>query len=167
MAYLLDANVFIQASRFHYGFDICPGFWEWVETRSAVGTLFSVAQVKRELLAGNDRLAEWAAEKDARLFLEPDAQTLASMAAVSQWVLRQGYEPAAINTFLQVADYYLVAAAHAHNYILVTHERPDGAIRKIKIPNVCVGMNVRFMSPFEMLRMERVRLILPTPLATI
>ncbi len=27
MAYLLDANVFIQAKNLHYGFDFCPGFW--------------------------------------------------------------------------------------------------------------------------------------------
>jgi Domain of unknown function (DUF4411) len=26
MAYLLDANVFIQAKNLHYGFDFCPAF---------------------------------------------------------------------------------------------------------------------------------------------
>lgn len=28
MAYLLDANVFIQAKNRHYGFDFCPAFWD-------------------------------------------------------------------------------------------------------------------------------------------
>jgi hypothetical protein len=28
--YLLDANVFIQAKNLHYGFDFCPGFWDWL-----------------------------------------------------------------------------------------------------------------------------------------
>lgn len=30
MAYLLDANVFIQAKNLHYGFDFCPAFWDWL-----------------------------------------------------------------------------------------------------------------------------------------
>ncbi|MEW6169923.1 MAG: DUF4411 family protein [Pseudomonadota bacterium] len=159
MAYLLDANVLIQANRFHYAFDICPGFWDWIEAQHAGGKVLSVAQVGRELGAGNDRLADWAAERGA-LFPEPDAATVRSMAAVSQWVTQQGYEPAAINTFLQVADYYLVATAHAHGHTVVTQEKPDGALRRVKIPNVCVGLGIRFMNPFEMLRLERARFVL-------
>ena len=159
MTYLLDANVFIQAHRFHYGFDICPGFWNWLEAQHALGNLLSVAQVGRELAAGNDLLAEWAAGNGS-LFSEADAGAVASMAVISRWVTSQGYEPAAINTFLQVADYYLVAAAHAHGHVLVTHEKPDGALRRVKIPNVCVGLGIRFMSPFEMLRVERARFVL-------
>ena len=30
MAYLLDAAVFIRAQNLHYGFDFCPGFWDWL-----------------------------------------------------------------------------------------------------------------------------------------
>lgn len=30
MPYLLDANVFIQAKRLHYGMDFCPAFWDWL-----------------------------------------------------------------------------------------------------------------------------------------
>jgi hypothetical protein len=29
--FLLDSNVFIQAKNFYYGFDICPGFWKWLD----------------------------------------------------------------------------------------------------------------------------------------
>lgn len=35
MAYLLDANVFIEAKRRHYGFDFCPAFWDWLDARHA------------------------------------------------------------------------------------------------------------------------------------
>lgn len=28
--YLLDANAFMEASRLYYGFDLAPGFWEWL-----------------------------------------------------------------------------------------------------------------------------------------
>ena len=30
MAYLLDANIFIQAKNLHYGLDFCPVFWDWL-----------------------------------------------------------------------------------------------------------------------------------------
>lgn len=29
--FLLDANVFIEAKNRYYGFDICPGFWRWLD----------------------------------------------------------------------------------------------------------------------------------------
>ena len=69
-----------------------------------------------------------------------------------------------MNTFLQVADYWLMAFALAHGHTVVTHEVPANSLRKIKIPNACVGLNVRFMTPYQMLRTERARFVLgPTP----
>ena len=40
MAYLLDANIFIQAKNLHYGFDFCPAFWEWLVAANAEGRVF-------------------------------------------------------------------------------------------------------------------------------
>jgi hypothetical protein len=88
---------------------------------------------------------------------------LPSLAAVSAWVNGQRYEPAAVNTFLQVADYYLTAHAHAHGHTVVTHEVPAESVRKVKIPNVCIGMGIRWVTTFEMLRRERARFILGPP----
>ena len=160
MAYLLDTNVFIQAKNLYYGFDICPAFWDWMDERHALGKLFSISRVGDELIAGSDTLADWAQRRGRAFFLEPDAQTLPRLAGVSQWVVGQQYEPAAINTFLQVADYYLVAQALARGDIVVTHEVPADSVRRIKIPNVCVGLGVQYVNPFEMLRRERARFVL-------
>jgi hypothetical protein len=85
---------------------------------------------------------------------------LPSLSNVSSWVMNQRYEPAAVNTFLQVADYYLVAHALAHRDTIVTHERANQSLKKIKIPEVCIGLNIKFMSPYEMLRHERARFVL-------
>jgi hypothetical protein len=67
-----------------------------------------------------------------------------------------------VNTFLQVADYYLVAHALAHGHTVVTHEKAQPSPRKIKIPNVCIGLNIKCITPFELLRHERARFILGT-----
>lgn len=164
MAYLLDANVFIQAKNLQYGFDFCPAFWDWLIAGNAGEKVFSIEKVGDEIEAGGDELAEWATQRGPGFFLKPDPAMLPALATVSVWAAGQGYEPAAVNTFLQVADYYLVAHALAHGHTVVTHEIPAATTKKVKIPNACIGLGVKFMNPFEMLRRERARFILaPQP----
>lgn len=167
MAYLLDANVFIQAKNLQYGFDFCPAFWDWLVQGYATGRLRSIRQVGDELSAGGDELAAWVDNLENGFFPQPDAAVLAAAQRVSAWVLQQGYEPAAVSTFMQVADFWLVAAALAGHHIVVTHEVFSPSTRKIKIPNVCIGLAVDFMSPYQMLRREQARFILgPAPAET-
>lgn len=160
MAYLLDANVFIQAKNLHYGFDFCPAFWDWIERENAAGRAFSIERVGDELKAGADELATWAAARGDDFFLVPDQGMLASLPRVSAWVTTQNYSPAAVNAFLQVADYYLVSRALAHSDVLVTHEVPSNSANKVKIPNACIGLGIKCMTAFEMLRLERARFVL-------
>lgn len=160
MAYLLDANVFIQAKNLHYGFDFCPAFWEWLIANNKEKQVFSIEKVGDELESGGDDLATWATQRGSGFFLKPDSLMLPALGSVSNWVTSQSYEPAAVNTFLQIADYYLVAHALAYNYTVVTHEIASSSTKKIKIPNVCIGLGIKSMSPYEMLRRERARFIL-------
>ena len=160
MTCLLDSNVFIQASNLHYGLDFCPAFWEWLKKSNQAGKVFSISQVLDELTAGNDELADWAKSQGDVFYKEIDAATLAKLTEVAEWVQLEGYEAAAINTFLQVADYYLISYALAHGHIVVTHEVPANTTRKIKIPNVCVGVGVGCINPYAMLRRERAKFVL-------
>jgi hypothetical protein len=160
MPYLLDANVFIQAKNLHYGFDFCPAFWEWLITNNTAEKVFSIEKVGDEIEAGGDDLATWAVERGSSFFLKPDTAILPALGQVSIWSTSQNYEPAAVNTFLQVADYYLVAYAFAHKHTVVTHEITSPSTKKIKIPNVCIGLGIKFMTPYEMLRHERARFVL-------
>lgn len=123
MAYLLDANIFIQGKKLHYGFDFCPAFWDWLDASNANRTVFSIEKVRGELLDGNDDLSTWAQARDNAFFVPPDASTPASLAAVSTWANSGNYDPIAIRTFLRTgADYYLVAQAHALGHVVVSHE---------------------------------------------
>ncbi len=159
MAYLLDANVFIQAKNLHYGLDFCPAFWDWILAGNAAGQVYSIEKVGDEIAAGADELSAWAAV-NRTLFLAPDAAILGVLGTVATWATSQAYEPAAVNTFLQVADYFLVAHALAHKHVVVTHEVAAASTRKIKIPNACIGLGVKVMTPYEMLRVERARFVL-------
>lgn len=161
MTYLLDTNVFIQARNLHYGFDFCPAFWDWLIAKHAAGMVFSVEKVGDELYAVDDDLSDWAKARGGGFFVPPDASTLPSLESVSAWISNsRRYDPLAVRTFLQVADYYLVAQARAGNHAIVTHEVPADSARKIKIPNVCIGLGIKCMTPYEMLRRERARFVL-------
>lgn len=160
MAYLLDANVFIAAKNLHYGFDFCPAFWDWLIAANAAQSVFSVEKVGDEVQAVGDELADWAEGLGASFFLRPEGSIFPAMAEVSAWVNGQEYEPAAVSTFLQIADYYLVAQARAGADTVVTHEVPSASTRRIKIPDACIGLGIKCMTPYEMLRRERARFVL-------
>ena len=161
-AYLIDANVFIQAKNLHYGFDFCPAFWDWLVEQNRAGMVASIQKVADELRAGGDELADWAVARGSGFFLRPDNAVVPALRTVSDWASGNGYQPAAVATFLQVADYWLVAHALAHDCTVVTHEIPADTTSKIKIPNACIGVGVPCMNPYEMLRRERARFVLGT-----
>ena len=162
MAYLLDANVFIQAKNLDYQLDICPAFWDWLLAENDAGRVFSIEKVSDEIKAAHDELAQWAAARGKTFFLTPDTAMLSALTFVSNWVSGQEYEAAAVNTFLQSADYYLVAHALAHSHTVVTHELAAESIGTVKIPNLCIGLGIKYMTLFEMLRRERAHFVLGT-----
>jgi hypothetical protein len=160
MAYLLDANVFIEAKNRYYGLDFCPAFWDWLEVENAAGHVFSIEKVGDELAAVADELSSWAAPRGAGFFLPLEPGMLDSLRRVSAWATGQTYEPSAVATFLQAADYYLVGQALALGYTVVTQELPSPSLKRIKVPDACVGLGVRCVSPFEMLRNQRARFVI-------
>ncbi|HXO27483.1 MAG TPA: DUF4411 family protein [Thermoanaerobaculia bacterium] len=160
MAYLLDANVFIQAKNLPYGLDFCPAFWDWLVASNAAQSVFSIEKVGDEVDAVADELSTWAEQRGPGFFLKPDPAMLPALASLSTWATGQRYDAAAVSTFLQVADYYLVAHALAHGHTVVTHEIASTSTKRIKIPDACIGLGVKCVTPFEMLRHERARFIL-------
>lgn len=162
MAWLLDSNVFIQAKNLHYGFDFCPAFWDWLERENKAGHVFSIERVGDELKAGEDELATWARDRGNSFFLPPGTNLTASLRSVSEWTTRQGFEQSAVNSFLQVADFFLIAQAHAGQHVVVTHEVWADSVKRIKIPNVCLGLGIKYVNPYEMLRSAKARFVLGT-----
>lgn len=159
--YLLDANVFIQGKNLHYGFDFCPAFWDWIDEAHATKSVYSIEGVRAELVAGNDALATWAGKRPPGFFLAPGAASVPSLQSTSTWAANAGYEPSAVSVFLQAADYYLVAQAHHLDCTVVTHEVVAPSAKRIKIPNACLALGVKYVTPFAMLRAEKARFVLP------
>lgn len=160
MAYLMDSDVFIQAKNLHYGMDFCPAFWDWIVRAHERGLVYSVEKIGDELQGQEDELASWSAGLGDSFFLPPDESVAAALAELAAWSRSKTYRPSAISEFLQSGDYYLVAHAKAHGHAVVTHERPSDGVKRIKIPDACIGVKVKCVSPFQMLQTTRARFVL-------
>ncbi len=160
MAYLLDTNVFITARNRHYGRDFCPGFWDWLVAAHSAGIVQSVERVATELRNTDDELKTLANQWGRAFFASPNQEDLWAMKRVMDWVRSQDWELSGVDRFSREADSYLISHALTGGHAVVTHEVPSNSKKKIKIPNVCKGLGVKCMDPFDMLRMENVRLVL-------
>lgn len=159
-AYVLDANVFIEAARRYYAFDLAPKFWESLVHHAANGQIKSIDRVKQELERGKDNLATWVKEHFGHAFASTDeTDILQSFREIMTWVNGQSqFSDAAKADFAKGADGWLVAYAKVKGCMVVTHELPaPDAKRKVPIPNVCQTFDVQFIDTFEMLRTLGVR----------
>ena len=86
---------------------------------------------------------------------------VASYQQVMTWAWGQSYKLNAINEFQSVADSWIVAHALAYGRVVVTREKPaPGSKKRIKIPDACDALKVKYLDPFTMLRDEDMSLVL-------
>lgn len=158
--YVLDANVFIQAARRYYAFDLAPRFWDSLVQHAADGRIRSIDRVLWELDRGKDELAAWVKSNLNNAFASTDeADIVQVFSEIMAWVQAQSqFFDAAKADFASGADGWLVAYAKVKGRTVVTQEvlNPD-IKRKVPIPNVCQAFGVPSIDTFEMLRRLGVR----------
>jgi len=156
--YILDSNVFIEAHRRYYSFDIAPSFWNFLIENAKRNIITSIDRVYLELTKGKDTLAEWIEKEFAFSFIDTkdNSEILVKYAKLMQWASSQEqYLQNAKDEFAQVenADPWIIATALVNNFTIVTHEVLDTQIKKkIPIPNVCKAFNITYIDTFELLR---------------
>lgn len=156
--YILDSNVFIEAHRRYYSFDIAPSFWRFLINKAKENKIISIDRVYKELINGKDKLAEWIEKEFGFAFIETNnaSNIIIQYAELMKWANSQTqYSQNAIDEFAQVenADSWIIATAVANKYTIVTHEVLDTTIKKkIPIPNVCEDFNVNYIDTFKLLR---------------
>lgn len=152
--YVLDANVFIEAYKRYYAFDICPGFWLALVRKHEASRICSIDRIRAELVSAD--LKEWVTDKARDSFFKGTADKKVSdvFKDMVNWVQNeQQFTPEAKTEFSSVADGWLVAYAKANGLVVVTHEEyARDAKTKVKIPNVCIEFDVDYCSTFDMLR---------------
>jgi hypothetical protein len=165
VAYCVDSNTFIEAKNRYYGLDFCPAFWSWLDQQAEAGALICVRSIYDEIADGGDELATWIRERNGHKWLHrvDAAETQQAYRAVVAHVegRRNHYTDEAIARFMAKADPWLIAYCLAHGHTLVTHERSQPEARSaVKIPDVCLALNVLVENPFEMLRALNARFVL-------
>ncbi|MCC8376727.1 DUF4411 domain-containing protein [Photorhabdus sp. HUG-39] len=167
MIYLIDSNVFIQAQNEYYCFDVCPGFWEFIERKFNEGQFISIKNVYHELAKQDDAVFAWV--KDRKSFFQSvdDIDTQKNFSEIVNYV-NEEYSPRHknsrlhIQTFLNVADPWIVAKARTVHATVVSHEVRDKSKQspKPKIPDVCDHFHVPTIRTSELLRSFQVKFIL-------
>ena len=161
--YLLDSNVFIQAKRQYYAFDIAPAFWQALISLADSGNVKSIDRVKNEIDRGKDDLSIWINGEFRDAFATTDdPEVLAAYSDIIAWSQKQiQFSDAAKAEFARLdnADAWVVACAVAYEYVVVTHEEfKRDARQRIPIPNVCLEFGVSYIDTFQMLRALDVKL---------
>jgi len=146
--FCLDTNVFIEGWNKYYSEDLCPSYWEILDSLARAERVSAPIEVRREIQKHDDALAEWVASRPY-LFEEITIDV--------QHQLRQimaSYGRLVDNTRQRsIADPWVIAFAKCENAIVVTKEMPAGPnTDRIKIPDVCQALNVPYMSDFQFAR---------------
>ncbi len=160
--YLLDSDVLITAKNQYYAFDLCPGFWQCVLHHHREGRVFSIARVRRELLAGGeDALVRWVKDSVPDDFFKSETEAeIRVFDEIMEWV--EGRDPrwsaSAKEEFALGADGWLVACGRFLGATVVTNERsaPESR-RKVKLPDVCDRFEVPCLDAFNWLRRLKAR----------
>ena len=159
--YLIDSNVFIQAHRSKYPFDVMPSFWNKIKDFAQQGVIKSIDKVKVELVengSDGDELKEWCKNDLPTSFFMNSQISIAQYTEIISWATsgERPYTNAAIRKFLatEYADPWLVAMTKLDsNYIIVTEEVGNPQIKSdIRIPDVCLKFNLPYINTIELLR---------------
>ncbi len=148
--YLLDSNIFIQAHRMYYPFDVVPSFWNKILELSNKGIICSIDKVRKEICETNnpDSLSKWCENDLSNDFFADSSSAVNFYAKIALWANNSShFNQAAIDDFLttDLADPWLIAAASVHGYTIVTEEVKSGGLSKkthnknAKIPDVAAA----------------------------
>lgn len=163
-SFLLDADAFIRSQKDHYGFDFCPGYWDAILTAHDLKKVASIIPVRKELLKGNDSLADWIKDRCPKSFFRDvkDIEVQRKLTEINSWVMaNQQYSMPARQQFLRGADPWLIAYASVNGYVVATYEvaAPESKA-KVKLPDVADEFDVECSPPFEMLRALGAKMVL-------
>ena len=166
--FLIDANVFVTPYRQYYPFDLAPSFWEKLGGLIKDGTIVVMDMVKAEVLQGTDDLSDWMSSLEIGDYLDRrQPEIIAKYTEVLTHIQANAcYQAAALHEWSKatVADPWLIAAAAAKGYTIITLERPNNGLsttapsKRPKIPDVARALGVDVQDLFYLMRKLNFRL---------
>ena len=147
--YCLDANVLIQAWQKYYSPRFCPDYWNLLNDLGEKDKIFLPQNVFEEITKTEDDLANWL--NDSKIPIKEIDGVVANC-------LKDIYAANPLHKYLvdntkqrSLADPWVIAHALKENACVVTKEEKVTALNttRIKIPNVCENMGIRWINDFE------------------
>ncbi|EPQ7202393.1 MULTISPECIES: DUF4411 family protein [Providencia] len=152
--FLIDSNVFIEAKYFHYNFNYCRKFWDFILELHKAGLVYSINAVKKELIRKEDELCLWVKNEVPDSFFEDEASSMGNYAKLMVWSQNLNVHDKAKEDFADIskADAFLIAHAMTHKMSLITQEKEQaGAKKRILIPNAAKENGVKTLTIYEFL----------------
>lgn len=148
--YCLDANVLIQAWQKYYSPKLCPDYWTILNRLGKEDRIFLPQMVYEEITRTDDELAKWLKTSDIPEYKIDGPVTEALRNIYSSNPAHQNLVDNVKGRSL--ADPWVIAHAIKENATVVTKEEKIMAINtnKIKIPNVCDNMGVRWINDYQL-----------------
>lgn len=149
--YCLDANVLIQAWQKYYNPKFCPDYWNVLIELGKQDKIFIPELVSEEITRTEDDLSKWL--KGSKIPIRKISEPVTVC-------LQKVYTSNPIHLSLvdntkarSLADPWVIAHAMHENAIVVTKEEKVTALNsnKIKIPNVCENMGLRWINDFQLI----------------
>ncbi|NLR63269.1 DUF4411 family protein [Chitinophaga varians] len=150
--YCIDANVLIQAWQKYYNPKFCPDYWNVLIELGKQGVIFIPEMVYEEIIRTEDDLSKWLKNSKIPIHKMSEPVTLCLQRIFSNNPLHKNLVD---NTKARsLADPWVIAHALNENATVVTKEEKVTALNsvKIKIPNVCENMGVRWINDFEFIQ---------------
>jgi predicted nucleic acid-binding protein len=130
----------------------CPDYWDVLNQLGNKGIIFIPEAVNDEIVRTDDDLAAWL--KTSKIPVYPIDENV-------QKCLQSIYAKNPLHKFLvdniksrSLADPWVIAHALNENATVVTKENKETALntKRIKIPNVCENMGVRWINDFDLIK---------------
>jgi predicted nucleic acid-binding protein len=147
--YCLDANVLIQAWQKYYSPKFCPEYWNILNDFGNTGKIFLPQHVYDEIVRTEDDLANWLKSSRIPVF-EVDGRVAECLRGI--YAANPVHQYLVDNTKQRsLADPWVIAHAIKENACVVTKEEKVTTpnTTRIKIPNVCDNMNIRWVNDFQ------------------
>lgn len=142
--FCLDTCVYVEGWNRYYSMELCPHYWEILDSLGQQGIIFSPIEVRREIEKEDDGLFSWISDKPY-LFKDITVEV--------QEILREimASHGRLVDSIKQrsVADPWVIAHAIIEDAIVVTKESISGSSRRIKIPDVCLELGVQCINDFD------------------
>ncbi|MGA0556090.1 DUF4411 family protein [Larkinella sp. VNQ87] len=150
--YCLDANVLIVPWQKYYSVDICPSYWELLDKLGRSNVIFIPEQVYEEITVTEDELSLWL--KSSRIPIRKTDGKVTK--CLSDIFIKDPAHRRLVDSTKgrSLADPWVIAHALNERACVVTKEEKITDLRslKVKIPNVCDNMGVRWIDDFQLIK---------------